>query len=89
MSTILIPAVGLPGVKVRRVPSWATKPGVTWEDVFQDGNYIGTIMYEGRKLAGGGTEYGWRPNQSRFRKLTTKKDAIMRLPNYRRTQETS
>lgn len=46
------------------------------------GPYIGTIVYVGRKMKKGGTEYGWRTEKSAPQsKLMDQFTAIMKLPN--------
>ncbi len=47
-----------------------------------DRRCIGDVVYTRRRLTAGGTEYGWRPAGSPRAKLTTKVDAIRRLPAF-------
>ena len=46
------------------------------------GYYVGTVVYVKRRYKDRGTLYGWRPAQTRRVKLTSKADAIKRLPRY-------
>lgn len=46
-------------------------------DIFVGSTYIGQVSYVKR-----GQEYGWRPTKNARVKLTTKVEAIRRLPKY-------
>lgn len=73
-------AAGLPGVTVERVDSPATIEAT--EIVYQGGSAIGAVVYV-RRPCTRGTEYGWRPAESTGAALSSKADAIRRLPGYR------
>lgn len=47
------------------------------------GAYVGQVVHVRRRLGAGGSQYGWRPAQAHPNtKLTTKVDAVRRLPRY-------
>lgn len=53
------------------------------EAIYQDGEYIGNILYTTRKVQWG-TKFGWRPTKAAKQSaLTTKVDAIRRLPKFK------
>lgn len=53
-------------------------------DVFYRGTYIGQVVYRGRKLKQGGTEYGWQPAKApKQSALTSSSDAIKKLMDER------
>lgn len=53
-------------------------------NVFLGETYIGQVSYLRRRRATGGSDYGWLPTEkiSTARRLTTKVEAIRRLPRW-------
>ena len=52
------------------------------EAIYFKDRYVGEVVYVARRTKAG-TEYGWRPAKSAAQsKLTSKVDAIRRLPQY-------
>lgn len=78
----------LPGYRSRRTLTMGSE--LHREEVIDgNGEYVGEVVYVGRKTARG-TQYGWLPAKApRQSKLTSKVDAIVRLPRLASTQNDS
>lgn len=74
----LLHSRNLPGVETEQTLTLADE--LARRDVFQDGTYVGQVVYRRRRLARGGSDYGWQPARSpRQTRLMTLTDAIRSL----------
>ena len=73
--------VALPGVEYLRAISQPDE--VSRNDIYQDGSYIGTVVYVGKPAPSGGTAYGWRPANNRRYSLTNQVEAIRKLEGFK------
>lgn len=80
-----IPLTGLPGFTSEALGD-PGKPGVVTQARIRKGEVVvGDIVYCQRRLPAGGSLYGWRPATMRSNaSLTSKADAVRRLPGYRK-----